>query len=77
MSDDSYSLPNRIVRAEQRIARQREIVAELDKYNSAGSAQGLLRLMEQTLASLHEMQREAQTPRPQPHDAERDAGLSA
>ena len=77
MSDDSYSLPNRIVRAEQRIARQREIVAELDKYNSAGSAQGLLRLMEETLASLRELEREAQMPRPQPHDAERDAGLSA
>ena len=77
MSDDSYSLPNRIVRAEQRIARQREIVAELGKYNAADSAQNLLRLMEETLASLHEMQREAQTPRAQPHDAERDAGLSA
>jgi hypothetical protein len=77
MSDDSYSLPNRIVRAEQRIARQREIVAELGKYNSADPARNLLRLMEETLAALHEMQREAQMPRPQPHDAERDAGLSA
>jgi len=65
MSDDPYSLPNRIVRAEQRIARQRQIVEELNRYNSASSAQGLLTLMEETLASLHEMQREAAQPRQQ------------
>jgi uncharacterized coiled-coil protein SlyX len=69
MSDDSYSLPNRIVRAEQRIARQRQIVAELNKYNSAESAQGLLTLMEETLASLHEMQREVEKPRAEARDA--------
>jgi hypothetical protein len=59
MSDDLYSLPNRIERAEQRIARQREIVAELGRYNSAQSAQNLLTLMEESLASLREMQRDA------------------
>ena len=59
MSDDPYSLPNRIVRAEQRIARQREIVEELLKYKCAESARSLLLLMEETLATLQEMQREA------------------
>jgi len=73
MSDDAYSLPNRIARAEQRIARQRQIVEELGKYNSAQSAQNLLTLMEETLASLRELQREAQTPRAQ----QGDSGLSA
>ncbi len=52
--DDAYSLPNRIVRAEQRIARQRQIVEELARFNSAESAQGLLNLMEETLASLRD-----------------------
>jgi uncharacterized coiled-coil protein SlyX len=69
MSDDAYSLPNRIVRAEQRIARQRQIVEELARYNSAESAQGLLTLMEETLASLREMQRDAERPRAEARDA--------
>jgi hypothetical protein len=69
MSEDPYSLPNRIVRAEQRIARQRQIVEELNKYNSGDSARGLLTLMEETLTSLHEMQREAQRPREDARDA--------
>jgi hypothetical protein len=67
--DDAYSLPNRIVRAEQRIARQRQIVEELTRYNSADSAQGLLNLMEETLASLRAMEREAARPRADAHDA--------
>jgi hypothetical protein len=67
--DDAYSLPNRIVRAEQRIARQRQIVEELTRFNSEESARNLLNLMEETLASLREMQREAARPRVDAHDA--------
>jgi uncharacterized coiled-coil protein SlyX len=67
--DDACSLPNRIVRAEQRIARQRQIVEELARFNSAESAQNLLSLMEETLASLRDMQREAARPRADAHDA--------
>jgi uncharacterized coiled-coil protein SlyX len=69
MSDDIYSLPNRIERAEQRIARQRQIVEELSRFNSADSARNLLTLMEETLASLRQMQRDAETPRSDWRDA--------
>jgi hypothetical protein len=67
--DDPYSLPNRILRAEQRIARQRQIVEELTRYNSADSARGLLLLMEETLASLRELVRETRRPPASAHDA--------
>jgi hypothetical protein len=62
MADDEYSLPNRIAKAQARIARQREIVEELNRYGCGESAQKLLELMEQTLASLHEMEREQHSP---------------
>ena len=51
---DPFSLKNRIERSEQRIARQREIVEALIKYNVAGPAQRLLALMEEALAQLRE-----------------------
>jgi hypothetical protein len=53
-SADPFSLKNRIERSEQRIARQREIVEALIKYNVAGPAQRLLALMEEALAQLRE-----------------------
>jgi hypothetical protein len=49
---DPFSLKSRIERSEQRVARQREIVEDLVKYNVAGPAQRLLALMEQALAEL-------------------------
>jgi hypothetical protein len=49
---DPFSLKSRIERSEQRVARQREIVEDLIKYNVAGPAQRLLALMEQALAEL-------------------------
>ena len=64
---DPFSLKSRIERSEQRIARQREIVQDLIKYNVAGPAQRLLALMEEALAELREQQeREARTVMPTP-----------
>jgi hypothetical protein len=60
-SVDPFSLQSRIERSEQRVARQREIVEDLIKYNVAGPAQRLLALMEQALAELREQAREDQT----------------
>ena len=57
---DAFSLQSRIERSEQRVARQREIVEDLIKYNVAGPAQRLLALMEQALADLREQAREEQ-----------------
>ena len=54
---DPFSLQSRIERCEQRVARQREIVEDLIKYNVAGPAQRLLALMEQALAELREQER--------------------
>ncbi len=59
--DDAFSLKSRIERSEQRVARQREIVEDLIKYNVAGPAQRLLALMEQALADLREQAGEEQT----------------
>src|SRR5689334_8140316 len=66
--NDDYSLSNRIAKAQARIARQREIVAELNRYGCGESAQKLLDLMEQTLAALHEMEREQRVPGDDPAD---------
>jgi hypothetical protein len=63
---DPFSLRSQIERSEQRIARQREIVEDLVKFNVAGPAQRLLALMEQTLAGLREQEREHQAIAPAP-----------
>ena len=62
----------RIERSEQRVARQREIVEDLIKYNVAGPAQRLLALMEQALADLREQagDQPADEPAPEPAAAE-------
>ncbi|MGE0035739.1 MAG: hypothetical protein AB7S93_08905 [Xanthobacteraceae bacterium] len=65
-SADPFSLQSRIERSEQRVARQREIVEDLIKYNVAGPAQRLLALMEQALAELREQAREEQPDAPAP-----------
>jgi hypothetical protein len=66
---DPFSLSSQIERSEQRIARQRQIVEDLVKFNVAGPAQQLLALMEQTLAGLREQQREQHTAAPPPGSA--------
>jgi hypothetical protein len=67
---DPFSLKSRIERSEQRVARQREIVEDLIKYNVAGPAQRLLALMERALAELRaeagEEQAAAPVPAPEP-----------
>jgi hypothetical protein len=67
---DPFSLKSRIERSEQRVARQREIVEDLIKYNVAGPAQRLLALMEQALAELRleagEEQAAVPVPAPEP-----------
>jgi len=68
-SADPFSLQSRIERSEQRVARQREIVEDLIKYNVAGPAQRLLALMEQALAELREQAREEQPDAPVPEPA--------
>jgi hypothetical protein len=65
-SVDPFSLQSRIERSEQRVARQREIVEDLIKYNVAGPAQRLLALMEQALAELRAEAGEEQAPAPVP-----------
>ena len=60
---------SRIERSEQRVARQREIVEDLIKYNVAGPAQRLLALMEQALADLREQARDQQAGEPAPEPA--------
>jgi len=69
---DAFSLQSRIERSEQRVARQREIVEDLIKYNVAGPAQRLLALMEQALADLREQagDQPAGEPAPEPAAAE-------
>ena len=62
MAEDEYSLPNRIKKAQARIERQREIVAELNRYGCGESAQKLLDLMEQTIASLRHEERRQNSP---------------
>lgn len=68
MAENQRSIENqitvlgRIERAEQRIARQRQIVEELKTFNCAEPAQRLLEMMEQTLESLREQERELSTP---------------
>ena len=57
---DPFSLSSQIERSEQRIARQRQIVEDLVKFNAAGSAQRFLAIMEQTLGGLREREREQQ-----------------
>jgi len=70
---DPFSLKSRIERSEQRVARQREIVEALIKYNVAGPAQRLLALMEEALAELRaeagEEQAAAAAPVPAPEPA--------
>jgi hypothetical protein len=67
---DPFSLQSRIERSEQRVARQRQIVEDLLKYNIAGPAQRVLDLMEQALAELREeydrehQRRQQQAPAP-------------
>ncbi len=56
--EDLFSIPMQIERCEQRIARQREIVDDLVKFNAAGPAKRLLAIMEHTLAKLRELERE-------------------
>lgn len=65
-SVDPFSLKSRIERSEQRVARQREIVEALVKYNVAGPAQRLLALMEEALAELREQAGEIQPGERQP-----------
>jgi hypothetical protein len=67
---DPFSLKSRIKRSEQRVARQREIVEDLIKYNVAGPAQRLLALMEQALAELREEAGEMQAAGEQVGDEE-------
>ena len=55
--EDRFSIPNLIERCEQRIARQRQIVDDLLKFNAAGPAKRLLGIMEYTLVGLREQQR--------------------
>ena len=56
--EDRFSVPSLIERCEQRIARQRQIVDDLLKFNAAGPAKRLLGIMEYTLAGLRERERE-------------------
>ena len=56
--EDRFSVPSLIERCEQRIARQRQIVDDLLKFNAAGPAKRLLAIMEHTLFGLREQERE-------------------
>jgi hypothetical protein len=56
--EDRFSLPSLIERCEQRIARQRQIVDDLLKFNAAGPAKRLLGIMEHTLFGLREQEQE-------------------
>jgi hypothetical protein len=67
---DRFSVSSLIERSEQRVARQRQIVDELRKFNAAGPAQRLLAIMEHTLAGLREQERGANiltVPKPAPN----------
>ncbi len=68
-TEDAFSLRNQIERAEQRIARQRQIVEDLIKYNVAGPAQRLLDLMEHALDVLRQQEREQRPTAPVPEPA--------
>jgi hypothetical protein len=57
-ADDHFSLQNRILRSEQRIARQRQIVEDLVRFKLDGPARQLLSVMEHTLAGLRQQERE-------------------
>ncbi len=64
VQQDRFSLPNQIARAEERVARQRQIVDDLRKFRSEGPAARLLAIMENTLAQLHEREQELAAPQP-------------
>jgi hypothetical protein len=57
-TEDRFSIPSQIERCEQRIARQRQIVDDLLKFNAAGPAKRLLAIMEHTLAGLRQQEQE-------------------
>jgi hypothetical protein len=64
---DQFSISGLIARSEERIARQRQIVEDLRKFNASGPAERLLAVMEQTLAELRTRERGLNDP-PQPVD---------
>ena len=65
---DQFSISGLIARSEERIARQRQIVEDLRKFNAAGPSERLLAVMEQTLAELRTRERGLSDSLPQPVD---------